>query len=222
MAFGVRLHIWGDLACFTRPEMKVERVSYDVITPSAARGILEAIYWKPEIRWCIDRLHVLKPIRFASMRRNEVGKKISAKTAETAMNAGRGKLGMYIEDARQPRATLLLRDVSYVIEAHFQIVGGEPNEAKHLDQFNRRARAGQCFTRPYLGTRECAADFALIDDGAPNPQIDPSFIDGTPRDLGWMLHDVDFANDREPRFFRAWMKDGVIDVPPFDSAEVRG
>src|SRR5690348_15017402 len=109
MSFGIKLHCWGELACFTRPEMKVERVSYDAITPSAARGILEAIYWKPEIRWVVDRLHVLKPIRFTSLRRNEVASKIPARAAATAMRTGRGQLGLYVESDRQQRATLLLR-----------------------------------------------------------------------------------------------------------------
>jgi CRISPR-associated protein Cas5d len=219
--YGVRLHCWGDYALFTRPEMKVERVSYDVITPSAARGILEAIYWKPEIRWVIDRLHVLNPIRLTSQRRNEVGCKIRTRgpdRAEQAMKKGRGRLGIYVETERQQRAAMLLRDVAYVIEAHFDIVDGEPNEAKHLDQFNRRARAGQCFTRPYLGTRECAADFALIEHGQPLPQPHPSLAGR--RELGWMLHDIDFRNGRQP-FFHAVMVDGVIDVPSFDSPEVK-
>ena len=219
MSFGIKLLCWGELACFTRPEMKVERVSYDVITPSAARGTIEAIYWKPEIRWVIDRLRVLKPIRFTSMRRNEVGAKISVRNAESAMRAGRGNIGLYVEDERQQRAALLLRDVAYVIEAHFQIVDGEANEAKHLDQFNRRAREGRCFTRPYLGCREFAADFELLERDTPLPPVDPSLVGE--RDLGWMLHDIDFANGRQPRFFHALMKNGVIDVPPFDTPEVR-
>lgn len=219
MAYGIKLHCWGELACFTRPEMKVERVSYDVITPSAARGIIEAIYWKPEIRWVIDRLRVLKPIRFTSMRRNEVGSKIPATAAATTMQAGSGILGLYVEEARQQRATLLLRDVAYVIEAHFEIVGGEPNEAKHLDAFNRRARNGQCFTRPYLGCREFAADFELIENDAAIPPSHSSLA-GT-RDLGWMLHDIAFSNDRQPRFFQAVMTDGVVAVPRLDSAKRR-
>ena len=122
MAYGIKLHVWGDLACFTRPEMKVERVSYDVITPSAARGVVESIYWKPQIRWAIDRIHVLKPIRFTSLRRNEVGAKIPAGAAASAMKNGRGNLGMNIEEERQQRAALLLRDVAYLIEAHFEII----------------------------------------------------------------------------------------------------
>jgi len=218
--FGIALRAWGELALFTRPEMKVERVSYDVITPSAARGIVEAIYWKPEIRWVIDRLRVLKAIRFTSMRRNEVGAKISAATAAAAMRAGRGNLGLYVEEERQQRAALLLRDVAYIVEAHFEIVGGESNEAKHLDTFNRRARAGQCFTRPYFGCREFAADFKLIETDADIPAADTTLRGH--RDLGWMLHDIDFKNGRQPRFFHAEMNDGVIDVPPFDAAEVRG
>jgi CRISPR-associated protein Cas5d len=217
--FGVKLRVWGEFACFTRPEMKVERVSYDVITPSAARGVVEAIYWKPEIRWVVDRLRVLNPIAFTSVRRNEVGAKVPAAAAAKAMRDGRGDLGLYIEEERQQRAALILRDVAYVVEAHFEIVGGEPNPAKHLDQFNRRARAGQCYTRPYLGCREFAADFELLEGDAPPPAPDPSL--GGTRDLGWMLHDIDFKNGRQPRFFHAVMTDGVIDVPPFDAPEVR-
>lgn len=220
MSFGIKLHVWGDLALFTRPEMKVERVSYDVITPSAARGIVESIYWKPEIKWVIDRLHVLRPIRFTSQRRNEVGAKIPANAAAKAMKDGRGNLGLYIEEERQQRAALMLRDVAYLIEAHFEVVGGEPNVAKHLDQFNRRARDGQCFTRPCLGTRECAADFALIESDAGMP-VSLLPADQRNRDLGWMLHDIDFKNGRQPRFFHAVLTDGVIRVPPFDGGEVR-
>jgi CRISPR-associated protein Cas5d len=216
MAFGIKLHCWGDSALFTRPEMKVERVSYDVITPSAARAIVEAIYWKPQIRWVVDRLRVLRPVRFTSQRRNEVGAKISAGAARAAMRAGTGNLGLYVEDERQQRAALLLRDVAYVIEAHFDLIGGDENEAKHLDTFNRRARAGQCFTRPYFGTRECAADFALLEDGATVSDT----LDDRTRDLGWMLHDIDYRNGRQPRFFHAQMVDGLIKVPAFDGEGV--
>lgn len=211
MSLGVKLHCWGDWACFTRPEMKVERVSYDVITPSAARGIIEAIYWKPEIRWIVDRLTVLNPIRFSSLRRNELGSKISSKMAKQAMKSGIGALGTYIEEDRQQRAALLLRDVAYMIEAHFEIVGGETNPAKHLDQFNRRAREGQCHVRPVFGCREFAADFALIESVENCPQVHPS-LKGE-RDLGWMLQDIDFKNGRRPIFFHATMRDGIVDVP---------
>jgi CRISPR-associated protein Cas5d len=199
--------------------MKVERVSYDVMTPSAARGILEAIYWKPEIRWVVDRIRVLNPIRFTSIRRNEVSEKISSRSAEAAMRAGAGKLGIYVDEVRQQRATLLLRDVGYVIEAHFEIVSGEPNGGKHLDQFQRRARAGQCFTRPYLGCREFAADFRLLEAEDPLPAVDPALAGE--RDLGWMLLDIDFAGGKDPRFFRAMMADGVIEVPPSVAEGVR-
>lgn len=227
MSFGVRLKVWSEFACFSRPEMKLERVSYDVITPSAARGVIEAIYWKPQIRWVIDRLHVLRPIRFTSIRRNEVGTKIPATTAARAMKSGKGDLGLYIEGERQQRAGLILRDVAYVIEAHFDLLGGDDNEAKHLDQFNRRARDGQCFTRPYLGLREHAADFELMEPGQLLPSPDESLLGERP--LGWMLHDIEYAKGENyrmrrpigPRFFHATMRDGVIHVPPIGSAEVR-
>jgi CRISPR-associated protein Cas5d len=198
--------------------MKVERVSYDAITPSAARGILEAIYWKPEIRWIVNRVTVLRPIRFTSVRRNEVKDKISAVTATKVMKAGTGELGIAASDSdmRQQRAALLLRDVSYVIEAHFEIVSGPANVAKHLDQFHRRARRGACFTRPYLGCREFAAHFALLEGETPVPEPHES-LRGE-RDLGWMLHDIDFAHDRQARFFRALMLDGVIEVPQLSEA----
>lgn len=214
MAYGVRLRIWGERACFTRPEMKVERVSYDVPTPSAARGILEAIHWKPAIVWRIDRIHVLKPIRFASFRRNEVGAKASAALAGRAMRAGSvAGLGLSIEHDRQQRATTFLVDVDYVVEAHFEMTAkaNDDDPAKHIAMFNRRAESGQCFHRPCLGTRECPADFALLPEGAPLPESDLP-PDQRARDLGWMLHDIDFDADRTSRFFRARLEDGVLDV----------
>lgn len=215
MSFGVRLHVWGERACFTRPEMKVERVSYDVPTPSAVRGILEAIHWKPAILWVINRIHVLKPIRFQSFRRNEVGAKASAATAERAMRAGRtAGLGLVVEEERQQRATILLTDVAYVVEAHFEMTGrGGPEDtpAKHLAMFNRRAEAGQCFHRPCLGTREFPAEFALLPPGAPLPGSTLP-ADQRDRDLGWMLHDIDHAAGGVSRFFRARLEDGVLDV----------
>jgi CRISPR-associated protein Cas5d len=215
MAFGIKLHCWGEWACFTRPEMKVERVSYDAMTPSAARGVVEAIYWKPEIRWHIDRITVLKPIQFTSVRRNEVKDKIGAGAAK-AMKDDTGNLAYCVDDNesgnRQQRATLMLRDVGYIIEAHIEILRGPDNIAKHLDQFNRRARKGSCFTRPYLGCREFAADFELLEDENAVPNIHES-LSGE-RDLGWMLHDIDFSNikDKQAKFFHAVMRDGVIDV----------
>jgi CRISPR-associated protein Cas5d len=215
MSFGVRLHVWGERACFTRPEMKVERVSYDVMTPSAARGILEAIHWKPAILWVVDRIHVLAPIQFQSFRRNEVGAKISAANAERAMRAGSlAGLGMVVEENRQQRASTLLVNVDYVIEAHFDMTpqaSQDDTPAKHLSMFNRRAASGQCFHRPCLGTREFAADFELVAEGAPLPEskLPPDQRD---RDLGWMLYDIDHAGDKSSRFFRARLEDGVLDV----------
>ena len=212
--YGVKLKTWGDYACFTRPEMKVERVSYDVMTPSAARGVLEAIYWKPQIRWVVERIHVLRAIRFTNVRRNEVGAKASAGLAKRAMKAGTGSLGLYVEDERQQRAATVLRDVAYVVEAHFDVVGGNDPPAKHFEMFKRRAQAGQCFHRPYLGCREFDAQFAWCDEPLP-----ASELAGT-HDLGVMLHDIDFDHDMQPRFFHAVMNDGVIDVPPLERAEV--
>lgn len=194
--------------------MKVERVSYDIPTPSAARGILEAIHWKPAIVWRIDRIHVLRPIRFVSFRRNEVGAKASADLAKRAMRSGSvAGLGLSVEQERQQRAATLLVDVAYVIEAHFEMTarGGGEDPAKHIAMFNRRAEAGQCFHRPCLGTREFPADFSLLPEGTPLPdsQLPPDQRD---RDLGWMLYDIDFDNDRTSRFFRARLQDGVLDV----------
>ena len=195
--------------------MKVERVSYDAMTPSAARGILEAIHWKPAIRWAIDRIHVLQPIRFQSFRRNEVGIKISAANAARAMRAGStASLGLVVEDHRQQRATTFLVDVAYVIEAHFELTNKAENDdtpAKHISMFNRRAAAGQSFHRPCLGTREFPADFALITEGGALPpnELPPDQRD---RDLGWMLYDIDFPNGAAASFFRAGLTDGVLDV----------
>ncbi|WP_416391181.1 type I-C CRISPR-associated protein Cas5c [Alloalcanivorax xenomutans] len=225
MAYGIKLMVWGERGCFTRPEMKVERVSYDVITPSAARGILEAIHWKPAIRWVIDRIQVLKPIRFESIRRNEVGSKISARNVGTAMKEGTtAGLVNYVDDPkeRQQRAATVLREVAYVIEAHFELTdkaSADDSEGKHLDIFNRRARKGQYFHAPCLGVREFPADFRLMEEGEPEPNPDVSLVGE--RDLGWMLHDFDFKNDCEPRFFRALMRDGLIEVPQFASEEVK-
>jgi len=195
--------------------MKVERVSYDVITPSAARGILEAIYWKPAILWVVDKIHVLKPIRFQSFRRNEIGAKISAAKVAGAMTKGTIEgLGMVVEHNRQQRAATFLVNVEYMIEAHFELTTRAKDDdatAKHAAMFNRRAAAGQCFHRPYLGTREFAADFDLIPEGAPLP-LNELPVDQRDLDLGWMLHDIDFADGRTPRFFRARLAGGVLDV----------
>lgn len=211
MGYGVAIKVWGEYACFTRPEMKTERVSYDVITPSAARGILEAIHWKPAIRWVIDRFHVLNEIRFDNIRRNEVGHKISADTVRTAMRGGTVALYQDVTADRQQRASLVLRDVAYVIEAHFELTdqaGPDDTPEKHYNIIVRRARQGQCFHRPYLGCREFPAYFELVEGALP-----ASCYSGE-RDLGWMLHDIDFGDGMTPRFFRATMNDGVVVVPP--------
>lgn len=223
MTFGIRLHVWGERACFTRPEMKVERVSYDAMTPSAARGILDAIHWKPAIRWHIDRIHVLKPIRFESIRRNEVGSKLPPSAVSKAMKAGTTDgLWNLVDEDRQQRAATVLRDVAYVIEAHFELTpkaGEEDSVGKHLDIFNRRARKGQCFQMPCFGVREFPVNFSLVegDEAIPSPDAALAGL----RDLGWMLHDIDFDQGNTPHFFRAHMQDGVIDVPPWHSDEVK-
>lgn len=213
----IRLRVWGEHACFTRSEMKVERVSYDVITPSAARGILEAIYWKPQIRWVIDRLHVLRPIRFTNIRRNEVGVKASAANAAKAMKGGEEMLGVYVEETRQQRAAMVLCDVEYVIEAHFDVLSGDEPPPKHYEMFKRRASKGQCFHHPYLGCREFDCQFEWLDGDSPVG----AYVEESERDLGYMLHDIDFARDMTPRFFHAVMRHGVIDAPPWEESEVR-
>ena len=220
MAFGIKLRVWGDYACFTRPEMKVERVSYDVMTPSAARGILEAIHWKPAIRWVIDGIHVLRPIRFDNVRRNEVSSKIPKPNPATVMREGK-RLYFLVDEGnnRQQRASSLLRNVEYVIEAHFELTdqaGLDDNEGKHLSIFNRRAQNGQFFHQPCLGCREFPASFELLTGDVP-----PSPYAGETKEFGYMLLDIDFANDMTPLFFRATMQDGVIRPPSPLSPEVR-
>lgn len=214
------LEVRGDFACFTRPEMKVERVSYDVMTPSSARSIFEAILWKPAIRWRIHKIEVLKPIRWMSLRRNEVGAVASVKSARE----GRGsvELGIFIEERRQQRAGLFLRDVAYRIHGSFEMTArAEPgdNEGKFAEMFRRRATRGQCVNQPYLGCREFASAFSYVDrlESAPPP------IQET-RDLGFMLYDLDFEKpeDPKPRFFRAQMSAGVVVVPDWKSPEVVG
>lgn len=217
------LEVWGPMACFTRPELKVERVSYDVITPSAARAIFEAIFWKPAIHWQVTKIEVLNPIKWTSIRRNEVG-------------AVASKNPIYIEDKRQQKNTLCLKDVRYRIWAKLEFIPvskrkGEQlslfdetahpdeNPAKYNAMFERRASKGQCFTQPYLGTRECSASFKLV-----NPENDEL---NTPinesRDLGIMLYDMDFEKDlKNPpgMFYRAKMENGIIIVPSKNSKEI--
>ena len=221
------IKVKGDFACFTRPEMKVERVSYDVITPSATRAVFEAILWKPEIRWRVTKIEVLKPIQWISVRRNEVSKLASADRAD-----GKSDRGIYIEEHRQQRAGLFLKDVAYRLHAEFEVVDGskhvhrypelrgrlpaEPEESqpenpvKYLNMFQRRARKGQCFSQPYLGCREFSAHFEYVEDAKVAAQDEPPITDSS--DLGWMLYDIDFVDDMKPGFFRAEMKKGVIDL----------
>lgn len=238
------LEVSGDFACFTRPEMKVERVSYDIMTPSAARAVFEAILWKPSIRWQVSKIEVLHPIKWINLRRNEVGCVASTRNIETTMKSGSGQLGIFIEDERQQRAGLFLRDVKYRIHAHFELrdpgfhkpnfphlskrsvnaddsdLENEPNaEMKFKRMFERRATKGQCVNQPYLGCREFAANFNLVDANAVLPEAVPET-----RDLGWMLYDLDYSDaaDPKPRFFRAQIVNGVLNVPMWDSEEVRG
>lgn len=218
MSASFRLHVSGPYACFTRPEMKVERVSYDVITPSAARGILESVLWKPAMRWIIERIEVLRPIRFVSVRRNEVGQRASPPTA--AQIAGRApppSLDATAQAHRQQRASLLLRDVEYVIQARIALsdkAGPDETLVKFREMFQRRAARGQWARSPCLGTREFAADVRLADAATPAPLAED-------RDLGWMLHDLVWsASGANPRFFRAEMRQGVIAVPHLEAPEV--
>lgn len=218
MGYGITIRVQGDYALFTRPEMKVERVSYDVITPSAARGLIEAIYWKPAIRWVIDRIHVLNEIQFTNIRRNEVSDKISTPMAKGYMKGTRkGPFYLDATNARQQRAAMVLKNVDYVIEAHFELVpakaGPDDTVKKHYNIALRRLRKGQHYHAPYLGTREFGARVTLIEDGA----IPKSPLTGR-RELGWMLYDMDFSNPKDirPQFFKAVMQDGVIDLTQLD------
>ena len=196
---GVKLRVWGEYALFTRPENKVERVSYDVITPSAARGILEAIHWKPAIRWVVDRIHVLNPIVFDTIRRNEVSEK--GPTAGSVKSAAKNgtPLLLQVEKYRQQRASLVLRHV------------------EHIDIFRRRARHGECFQQPCLGCREFPAYFSLLEEGE-NPVS--ALANDAPRDLGIMLYDIDFAHGMNPLFYRPRLENGVIDVARWKEASL--
>ncbi len=234
---GFCLEVKGDYACFTRPEMKVERVSYDVITPSAARAIFDAILWKPAIFWQVNRIEVLEPIKWISVRRNEVGKVASPRSE-----------GVFIEDDRQQRAGLFLKDVKYRLHAEFeyippakrwkthnpipewlndpeeiealkkQDVRPDESEAKYAAMFERRAKKGQCFNQPYLGCREFSCEFRLVD-----PLKEPSQPISETRELGWMLYDLDFSDPKDIKamFFKAKMENGIINIPHRNSEEVK-
>ena len=219
----IRLEVWGDYACFTRPEMKTERVSYDVMTPSAARGLIEAIYWHPGLRYTIDRIRVCAPIRTMNLRRNEVKSTISARSARTVMGRGKGELYLATSEDIQQRASLLLRDVRYVIEAHFDIVKEKAapgdSDGKFQDILKRRIQRGQFYHQPCFGCREFPAQFKLCEVLPPCPEE----LAGE-RDLGYMLWDMDYSDleDIRPLFFRAKLTDGVLHVPTRNSGEVIG
>lgn len=218
------LEVSGDYACFTRPEMKVERVSYDVITPSAARAIFEAIFWKPAIRWQITQIDVLNPINWISVRRNEVGKVFTAPTARQLSGDSTYSMGMYIEDERQQRAGLFLRDVKYRLFADLyfdETKDTESDYGKYAAMFERRAGKGQCFNQPYLGTREFSCAFRLIDKDKLADEKEPIALD---KHLGWMLYDLDYSDKTNPmpRFFNAEIQKGKVLVPAWDSEEVKG
>ena len=217
----VQMEVWGDYACWSRPELKTERYSYDVPTPSGARGMLESVYWHPGLRWHIDKVYVMNPIRFTNLRRNEVKSKI---LASAILSEANGKAASYIdrnEDIQQ-RATTMLRDVHYVIEAHFEMTdkaSASDNPGKFQDIVKRRIQRGQFYHQPCFGCREFPAQFRWCEEPPPCPEE----LKG-PRDLGWMLYDMDYTNpeDTRPLFFRASLEDGVLRVPGRNSREVRG
>ena len=209
----VKLEVWGDYACFTRPEMKVERVSYDVMTPSAARGILEAIFWHPGMRYVIDRIHVLSPISFTNIRRNEVKSKISASAVYDKMTGGKAELYLNTSDDIQQRAAMVLQNVRYVIEAHFELVpdkmGAGDNVGKFSEMLKRRIEKGQCYHRPYFGCREFPVQFQTWEE-----KDIPTAYPNETRDLGFMLFDMDYHDPQNirPMFFRAKLEKGVLDL----------
>lgn len=218
----ISLEAWGAYACFTRPEMKVERVSYDVITPSAARGLIEAIMWHPGMRWHIDRIHVCSPVRFTNIRRNEVKDVISARNVKSVMEKGFGELYLSTTESIQQRAAMILKDVHYVIDAHFTLTdraAPSDNEGKFQEMTRRRIEKGQFYHQPYFGTREFPANFRLCETLPPCPDE----LRGE-KDLGWMLLDLDYSDPAaiQPKFFRAIMRDGVIDVPELSREGVVG
>lgn len=209
----IRLEVWGDYACFSRPEMKVERVSYDVMTPSAARGILDAIYWHPGLRWIVDRIYVCNPIQFTNIRRNEVKDTISASKVRTVMTKGGGELYLATPDSIQQRAAMILRDVRYVIEAHFVMTDQAAtvdNPGKFQDIMRRRMEKGQFFHQPCFGVREFPTNFKPCTE----LPVCPDSLKGE-KDLGWMLLDMDYSDPEniQPMFFHAVMHDGCVEVP---------
>lgn len=214
MAYGVQIEVWGDRALFARPELSVERVSYDVITPSAARGLIESIYWHPGLRYSIEKIHVLNPIRFTNVRRNEVKSKALASSMKSAIVNGGQLPCINTKEDIQQRASLILTDVHYVIEAHFDLTdkaSPEDNPGKFKDIIRRRLERGQCYSAPYFGTREFPAHFKAYEDPLPSKGF---YSDVDERDFGLMLYDMDYSDPKNitPMFFRAIMRNGVIDV----------
>lgn len=208
----IKVEVFGDYASFNRPELKIERMTYDVITPSAARGILEAVFWHPGMRWYIDKIYVLSPIEYANIRRNEVKSKISARNVRSAMNGKKADLFIDTKADIQQRAALVLKNVHYVISAHFELTekaNESDNPGKFQEMMNRRLEKGQCYHQPYLGCREFPArvrkwEFDYVPTAYPN----------STKDLGLMLYDMDYSSSEEitPMFFRAILKNGVLDL----------
>lgn len=208
MSYGVRIECWGDYACFTRPEMKVERVSYDIMTPSAARGLVEAIYWHPGMRYIIEAIGLMSPIQFTNVRRNEVKSKILSSSVLKNGTSGES-LGIVTTQEIVQRASTILKDVHYYIDLHFKMTekaNAGDNPGKFKEMLSRRARKGQCYHQPYLGCREFPASFRLVEDDEV-VQVYPES-----RDLGYMLYDMDYSDGEHiiPRFFRAKLEDGVL------------
>ena len=213
MGVGVKVSVWGDYALFSRPELKVERCSYDMITPSAARGILEAIYWHPGMKWVIDKIYVRNPIQFTSVRRNEVKSKILAGNVLQVYNGADKPLYISTKEDIVQRASLLLCNVSYVIEAHFEMTekaNASDNPGKFKDIIMRRLRRGECFHMPYFGCREFPANFALCEE----EEIHTAYDVVSEKDLGLMLYDMDYSDPKniQPMFFRAVVRHGVVDL----------
>lgn len=216
----ISVEVWGDYALFSRPEMKTERVSYDVMPPSAARGLLESVFWHPGLKWVVDRIHVCAPIRFTNIRRNEVKDTISARKMQTLMEKG-GEAYLATPESIQQRAAMVLRDVHYVIDAHFDMTmraSPTDNPGKFQEMMRRRVEKGQCYHQPYFGAREFPVRFRPCTQLPPCPEE----LMGE-KDLGWMLLDMDYSDKENitPRFFRAVLRDGVLEVPSMYSEEVK-
>ena len=217
----ISVEVWGEYALFSRPELKTERVSYDVMTPSAARGLLDAVLWHPGMKWIVDRIHVCAPIRFTNIRRNEVKDTISARKVKTVMEKGQGELYLATPESIQQRAAMVLRDVHYVIDAHFEMTqraSPTDNPGKFQEMMRRRVEKGQFYHAPCLGVREFPANFKPCTQLPPCPEE----LKGE-KDLGWMLLDMDYSDPENitPHFFRATLRNGVLEVPPMYAEEVR-